>query len=87
MGSVPANHGRTVVGKKTNDKRRKFFAALKESGRLDKPAIRPKVTNHLVQAQAAAKLFNKCCAVKYGDLLPNDFKTCRDCPLDSSPRT
>jgi len=73
------------MGKVSNERRRKLFAELRETGKLVKPAIRtkiPKVVKPKFVVVGIEKESPDCyCRSRYPNNLPSGFRSCIDCPL------
>lgn len=79
------------MGKWANERRKMLFDKLKETGQLEKPIYvrKPKVRKpkeKVARAPKQEKPSVNCCMIKYDDL-PNGFRKCHGCPLDTSPAT
>jgi len=71
------------MGKKTNESRKALFDTLKASGQLDVPLYRKR--KETKSKGEEIDQFGWCCERKHAGQLPEGFRRCIDCPLDSRP--
>jgi hypothetical protein len=64
------------MGKKSNERRKRIFAELREQGKL---APMPRRTFVKAKSVEAETVRSDCCLVRYAGQLPNGFRMCRGC--------